>query len=362
MANTFLYYFAKTVTSTLTSDWRSYLQLIGSEGEEITPLSLLEVRSTITIKEVKTHSEATNEDDAWMAAAILSIYRMIRASQAEYRAAIWTRVTAQINALSANADPLSDPGDIYKGWLGNREFNTLVAAYDMFFHKFPMHPLSNIRIGTTGSRYRDCAALMSYGYLLSLLSMNRLVDLLGWVFVLKIGEDVNRMMKAGEELNAQDSYFPYQVDLGLVQKSSYSASVNPHFFQWVHFTGALLRSQRSMNARQISESNLNEIFANAACLAYTNARTFEAMQIYAVDDNILPPDQDDDDDGSPGNILQNLLKSRDPVVWIAHIRSQGGDLPGPVKKYVKKVGLSIKDPREGTIEACIAKLAAALPE
>lgn len=287
---------------------------------------------------------------------------MIRATQAEYRSAIWTRVTAQINALSSTADSLSDPGDIYKGWLNNREYNTLVAAYDMFFHKFPMHPLSNIRIGTTGSRYRDCAALMSYGYLLSLLSMNRLVDLLGWVFVLKIGEDINRMMKPGEELNFPDSYLPYQVDMGLVQKSSYSASANPHFFQWVHFTGALLRSQRSMNARQISESNLNGVFANAVCLAYTYARTFDATQVFIVDSNVLPDDNEDDDGGTPNQILQNLLKSRDPVVWIAHIRSQKGDLPGPVKRYVKRIGATIKDPRDGTIEACIVKLAAALPE
>lgn len=67
-----------------------------------------------------------------------------------------------------------------------------------------------MRVGTTGSRFRDCAGLMSYGYLLALLNMGNVSSLLEWVFVETIAKDINRMMQEDEKLDTQFSYFPYQ--------------------------------------------------------------------------------------------------------------------------------------------------------
>ncbi|CAG4949537.1 unnamed protein product [Parnassius apollo] len=143
----------------------------------------------------------------------------------------------------------------------------------MFFTKFPTHPYACMRIGTTGSRHRDCAALISYGYLLNLLGMTNTTDVMDWVFIEQVGNDIDRMMKEEEELMETHSYFPYHVDMSLVLKSAYSATANPHFFEWVHITRALLRTSKSCNARHITESRATDILANAACLAYAYSTT-----------------------------------------------------------------------------------------
>lgn len=137
----------------------------------------------------------------------------------------------------------------------------------MYFNKFPLHPLANLRIGTTGSRFRDCAALISYGYLADLLGMTKNTDVMDWVFLEHVGNDIDRIMTSEDELLDNYSYFPYHVDLGLVTKSAFSATANPHFFEWVHVIGALMKSPRSLNARHISDSRALDILANAACVA-----------------------------------------------------------------------------------------------
>lgn len=85
-----------------------------------------------------------------------------------------------MKALASNALDISDPGDNDRGWINNKEFNMLIAAYDMYFRKFPHHKSANMRIGSTGSRYRDCAGLMSFGYLMNLLGMENLTDIMDW--------------------------------------------------------------------------------------------------------------------------------------------------------------------------------------
>lgn len=39
-----------------------------------------------------------------------------------------------------------------------------------------------MRIGTTGSRYKDCAGLLLYGYMMQLLGMEELIELMDWVY------------------------------------------------------------------------------------------------------------------------------------------------------------------------------------
>lgn len=55
--------------------------------------------------------------------------------------------------------------------------------------------------------------------------------------------------------------------MGLVVKSVFSATENPHFFEWIHLLGALMISARSMNAKHITDSRAADIFANAARVA-----------------------------------------------------------------------------------------------
>lgn len=124
----------------------------------------------------------------------------------------------------------------------------------------------------------------------------------------------------------------------------------------------MLRAQRSINARQISEHNQMNVFLNASCVAYVYASTFKATQAYIVDGKVYTEEEEKEGEGSPENLHEQTLKSRDPVDWLSLLGSLKGAMPKPVKTYVRKVGASIRDPREGTVDAQLMKLAAALPE
>lgn len=78
--NSYLYWYAYTIKDKLQEDWTSYGQVIGTAGAEKTPLSLLEVKKTTKLREGSSSKKAVEEDDPWIATALLSIYRMIRAN------------------------------------------------------------------------------------------------------------------------------------------------------------------------------------------------------------------------------------------------------------------------------------------
>lgn len=224
----------------------------------------------------------------------------------------------------------------------------------MFFHKFPGNKLSTFRIGTTGSRHRDCAALMSYGYILDVLGMKALTEFMDWVFIPKVGDEIERIMDNDDELEQLDSYFPYQIDMGLVTKSKYSASMNPHFFCLVHMVGALLRSQRSMSARHICEGQIMNIMLNAGCVAYVYSHTFDISKVFHQSIDAADPPADTDELIQDYDLTDDaiaVLTSKDPNVWVAHLTTNNNQMPLPVRDFMRRVCRGIENPREGTIDA-----------
>lgn len=287
---------------------------------------------------------------------------MTKATVRDYRKQITERVNVQLRAIKGTASEITEIVDMYKGWVNDKGFNTLVAVYDMFFNRFPNHPLANLRIGTTGSRFRDCAALISYGYLIDLLGMTQTTDVMDWVFLEHIGNDIDRMMTSEDELDMVYSYFPYHVDLGLVTKSAFSATANPHFFTWVHMIGTLMKSPRSLNARHISDSRQLDILANAACVAYAYASSFTFNKVYTEDGQELEEQDEvcegsDDEGKSSKDDIDAILKSRDPVSWCTIIKSLGGSLPKKVKAFIIKSTSGQSEIREGTMEEQVKRMA-----
>lgn len=182
LALTYLYLYAQKIEAKLDSDWSSYNREIGKKDQTITPLHLLSVKATTKTEEFQ-GSHSSPENEAWYALYILSIYRMIHSNLAEYRGLLQKRITEQMKAITSSATEMTEVVDIYIGWENNREYKILVSAYDMFFHRFPKHQYANMRVGTTGARFKDCSALMSLGYIMQVLGMKKAAEVLDWVFV-----------------------------------------------------------------------------------------------------------------------------------------------------------------------------------
>lgn len=87
---------------------------------------------------------------------------------------------------------------IYGGWANDRGFLKMVAAYDMFLHYFRDHEDSILRLGFLGSRYRDCAGMLTYGYAMKILNIGA-GELMDWIFVQTMAIEMARVSTAGQE-------------------------------------------------------------------------------------------------------------------------------------------------------------------
>ncbi|CAN7939431.1 unnamed protein product, partial [Ixodes hexagonus] len=152
-------------------------------------------------------------------------------------------------------------------WYSCDAYLSLVAAFDMFFKKFPDAGMSRVRMGTMPSHYKDCNALVSLGGLVEAVGIP-LRELLQWIFVPEVAKDVARLNKPGQELREEHSFTPYMTDLHLVTKSPYSSSANKVLHLWCHSPGVFMSVERSMNARHIGDVHTTDNICNTMLVAY----------------------------------------------------------------------------------------------
>lgn len=93
-------------------------------------------------------------------------------------------------------------------------------------------------------------------------------DLMDWVFIKTMGDEVLQITFDGQESGKVDSYFPYQSDMGLVTKLAYSSNANPYLLTWIHILGTLLGHRRSQNARFLFEGSYADVTLNAVLIAW----------------------------------------------------------------------------------------------
>ena len=60
---------------------------------------------------------------------------------------------------------------MYETWVLDDSYNKMISVIDMFMTKFPTHEFSKIRICKLRSRYKDFSALLSIGYICSLVDL-----------------------------------------------------------------------------------------------------------------------------------------------------------------------------------------------
>lgn len=250
LAICFLRLFYETVKS---EAWKSYGVTIGAASATFTPLSLVDVidgpEKSFSTAETSTLLEGEINS---LALYILAVYRLLRINHQTHSREVITRTTDVMKGYLQNNGTLSYHLDsvktTYSGWAAIPDYAKMVAVFDMFMFKQKTHPLSVMRIATVSTRFRDCAGLTSIQHLASILGYKECARIGFWCFSDAVGDDYLNLFTGNEELDKQDSYFPYQVDLGLTEKSAYSSTVNQTMYYFVHAVGALCGSKRSSNA------------------------------------------------------------------------------------------------------------------
>ncbi|AIS40844.1 N protein [Santa barbara virus] len=367
LALQYLYRTLKKLEGELSDDWESFGLKIGRKGEKINPFSMYDVTETQEPNiDGKTGKEVSEEEDQWMPFWILSHYRLAKTQNDAHRVTLAERLNEQILSINPDASEVTSGKSLFLGWALNANYSKIVAGLDMFLNKFKQHSHSFLKMTTLPSRYRDCSAILNLSHISSVTGLD-ITAVLDWVFVGQVAKEINQMLKPGQEIDKNDSYTPYLMDMGLSMKSPYSATACPTFHTWCNIICCLLHSERSKNARLISENNIMNVTANAMIMVYVISNRVSIVKAYSKEkppvkmnptpapaakitiNNSNADSSDESDDESISSEFLARPRTNDPADWFQYLINNDCNVPEEIKRYIRSEARKITNPRQGTI-------------
>ncbi|AIE12112.1 nucleoprotein [Curionopolis virus] len=337
------------IKCTLEEDWVSFDIKIGSKGESVSPLDLLDVKLIKGPKlQSKTSKGASEEEDHWILFWLLSHYRIGKTQNQNYRESLITRLNEVIKTISPDASDINEGKGTTSGWVNNQAYCKIAAAVDMYFFKFKTDEMSDLRMGTLVCRFRDCAALLAFSHVVKVTNFDA-EKILDWIFCGSIGSEIVRMLKPGQELDKSDSYMPYMMDLGLSSKSPYSSIVNPQFHSFAHIIATLLKSERSRHARISTEQNMANVLANAKVVAFVTNKSLDMCKAFAKKGE-KSPDEELEEEGTieiEGEF--GMPKSSDPTEWYLYLKDLEFEIPREIDDWVNDESKKLNGSRPNTV-------------
>lgn len=360
-AKIFLYRYGDRMQDRLTKNWSSFARDIGRANDTIKPWNVVTVtedgeyvptESLWVPRDGANEADPLNWTDRSIALYILCIYRLSRVVNDAYRRDLQGRIELQLESEGGKGMSLDGTSNLYAGWGKNRGYLKMVAAIDMFLHYFRDHEDGILRMGSLVSRFRDCAGLLSFGYAQSILNLEP-ADLMDWVFITQMGDEVDRVGVKDQEIGDRYSYFPYQSDLGLVLRSAYSSNANPYLFHWIHLIGALLGHKRSIHARFTFEGSYSDICLNAVLVFWVFSRGGELSPQFEADGKMYATEIESvsnaGEELDPTDKLWLETQGRDPQTWFSLLKGNGFKIPAGIRRVIKQQQGKIKEVRADTI-------------
>uniref|UniRef100_A0AAN0N739 Nucleoprotein n=1 Tax=Lobos virus TaxID=3139875 RepID=A0AAN0N739_9VIRU len=348
-----LHHFGKTLKGKLTETWTSFGVEIGQAGEEITPWDLIDIVFSDTEPPAPSAYAGAVTSEVGLFGFILFLYRALSVRDrgtAQYRTSIHAKLAQLLSAAPfsvAKAD-FSSAGTAYVAWASDAAYLAMVAAIDMFLYRFPGDTHATVRIGTMPSRYKDCAVFTSLGQILSLTGME-VLDLFRWMFLEGVADEASSLMGVGEEMDQEYSYSAYLSDLKLVPKSPYSAVANPLMHQWLHTIGSLLLSERSLNARHLSDNSFQQILANAAMIAFVRHRSTGFKMMFASTQEQADEEGEQGVQTLGGLDLEGVPRSASAVDWFAWLDGKDCVIPFGIYNFLHRAISNMSGLRDGSV-------------
>ncbi|XP_054922246.2 uncharacterized protein [Dermacentor andersoni] len=213
------------IKDTLTVDWKSFGVTIGSAGETISPWDLLTITEELGQGDlVSAETPATPNDDRMpdrtrLFALVVCIYRLLVAKCHGGRRDYMKRlhdVNLQriLGRFDCSGRYLECAEKKFGQWIRDTSYLSLIAALDMFLHRFDRHDMAILRAGTHVSRYKHCTVLDDIKRLRKATDLQP-SELFQWLFVKRAADETDGIFQEGQELYVEQSYAPYLSDLGL---------------------------------------------------------------------------------------------------------------------------------------------------
>lgn len=280
----FMYdYVIEKYSGTLSADWRSYGVEIGSNKAIVTPFCMVDVKEkdpTTTFAEGKILTSGERDRLFYILLAGYRYGQSIEVKQSSYSKNILREINQVLLANPFNLTTRLEASDFtqIRSWYTNPEYQVLIAALDMFWVRFSDLESSKLRVCTLNARFKDCNSISDLNHLSSL-SGKPPKDILNYVFLTEVRDELIAISKIGEEFQYKYSYFPYMRELRLSRKSPYSSTANPHLHHWVGMFGALLGNEKSYNARIVSEKGLHHCLNQTLFAAYAFKKEGRAQMV-----------------------------------------------------------------------------------
>ncbi|ACB47434.1 nucleocapsid protein [Cocal virus] len=343
--NSYLYAALKDVKGKLDRDWITFNIQIGKAGDNVGIFDLVTVKNLEGVcPDGVSDATRTSADDQWLPLYLLGLYRVGRTQMTDYRKKLMDGLIAQCKLINEKFEPLIPEGrDFYDIWGNDGNYTKIVAAVDMFFHMFKKHEKASFRYGTIVSRFKDCAALATFGHVCKITGMST-EEVTTWILNREVADEMVQMMYPGQEIDKSDSYMPYLIDLGLSQKSPYSTVKNPAFHFWGQLTALLLRSTRARNARQPDDIEYTSLTTAGLLYAYAVGSSADlSQQFYVGDDKYIS-------ENTTGGLNSNAPpQGRDVVEWLGWFDDNQRKPTADMLQYAKKAVMSLQGLRDKTI-------------
>lgn len=213
----------------------------------------------------------------------------------------------------------------------------------------PASSMAHVRVCTPSTGFNNCSALTAITYLFNMVGWSN-SKLASFVWDAAVAKELVALLNCKEELKVPQSYMPYAIDQGVINKSAFSAAQNPSLCLYIHSIGCLLHNTRSINAC-INTSQYNQgIINNAKIVAYILRKTVNfSVSIFGEE---LGQDGYNNLMNNLGENSDNDALGSDAANWLIRARTDDG-VPPEVEAWATQQAARIQNPRVDTLGAYI---------
>lgn len=341
----------------LDKQWESFGRVIGMAGSEVTVANLANVQPATGNLDLFVEDTLLNERDLRRyVVAVACVIRIIGIENEDYRDLVIAKMNALITQPAEEEISLINVYIHYKTWATYQQYPRCMAFADMYLAEFPDHPLSSLRMGSIVCRMRDCATLVATFYILKMFGMT-IGEFALWIWTKPVAVQHDQVTVGGQEMDQPRSYALYFRDLGLSDKSPYSAPSNADLHLFLHALGVTEDSERSVKARFVGTPLKHAILANAMVLSFVYGRYNTFQKEYSTSG--IPLEERPIANAEEQEARAGMPDNKDPDEWLGWLQQEKGIVPNLIRKRAYLHWLNHADARPGTIGELLYKDASA---
>lgn len=325
-------------------EWTSFSRIIIRAGEMGTIRDIFKLDETEAPSAYSAEARMSKAEIVRALFTICTIYRLSTISIPEYRDRVCNSANKLLTDEGFEAVEFQTFASEYRHWMSYAPFRMIVAGVDMFLHRFPEHEFSIIRFGTIPSRFRDCSGLTEIHTFRELMTMS-FKELSRWIWHEKLGIQLMRILKTGQESDKDSSYCMYLMDMFFSKKSPYGAGANPELHFYVNMILASLGHARGKNAKVAGNLDTTIPYHTAAIYIFCKGRGGKFGRVFGARNDQVDYDDAGNDIVDPTTLPDN----NDPMVWLGYLQQHNGITPKPILRYLAGKWRQFNNCREGTI-------------